>query len=768
MSGQSLGLRAAGAACLVFVCCGGATGQPCTWSDRTLGPGYRSYHAMAYDSVRRRTVLFGGIDIDYNAETWEWDGTSWTLRATTGPSGRQGHAMAFDQARAVTVLFGGDAGGFPSAQTYEWNGTTWTLRATSGNPGPRVAHGLAYDSARQEVVMFGGYNFTGYVRRTHAYDGSSWQLRDQGGPTERGYFSMSYDSARSVTVLVGGDDAPDINSDTWEWTGTAWIAAAYYGVTPRYLHAGAFDAARARTVVFGGIDIAGAVGTTYEWNGVDWVLRATAGVDPSPSARYAHAMAYDSFRNVTVLYGGDTGSNSGQTWEWNGTTWTLRHDVGPSPRSYHAMVYDAARGHTFLFGGETGDFNGETWSWNGVGWSPLATPGPGTPSPREGHAMAYDSARAVVVLFGGIDNSGANGQTWEWNGTSWTLRAASGPPPRSFTAMAYDSQRGVCVLFAGQSASGGFLGDTWEWSGQGAGSWTQRAVGSGPPPRAFHGLAYDPARRVTVLFGGGDQSAYLADTWEWDGAAWTQRPHAGPSGRTFHSLTFDGTGTGSGAVVVFGGDDAVGYNRQTWQYNGVEWLLRSTGGPAASDGSAMAFDAGRQRLVHFGGYGSGYLGSIFEWQPGPPAITQQPAAAVVASGQTATLTAAAGEPASFRWRRNRQFLVDDGRISGAASATLTINNFGAADQGSYDVFVYTPCGNSISLAATLSLAGSCTADWDHDGNVTPADVASYVNTWFSNLTSGGLGADLNGDGTITPADVALFVQTWFAAATTGC
>ncbi|MCH8271508.1 MAG: hypothetical protein IH985_09915 [Planctomycetes bacterium] len=54
-----------------------------------------------------------------NGETWEWDGTSWTLAATTGPSPRNRHAMAYDSVRGVTVLFGGDDGA-PNGETWEW------------------------------------------------------------------------------------------------------------------------------------------------------------------------------------------------------------------------------------------------------------------------------------------------------------------------------------------------------------------------------------------------------------------------------------------------------------------------------------------------------------------------------------------------------------------------------------------------------------------------------------------------------------------------
>ena len=55
------------------------------------------------------TVLFGGAFADDT--TWQWDGSAWTVVTTAGPSERSDHAMAYDSARGVTVLFGGDAVG---------------------------------------------------------------------------------------------------------------------------------------------------------------------------------------------------------------------------------------------------------------------------------------------------------------------------------------------------------------------------------------------------------------------------------------------------------------------------------------------------------------------------------------------------------------------------------------------------------------------------------------------------------------------------------
>lgn len=73
----------------------------------TASPTPRYSHAMAYDEARARTVVFGGND--HNAQTWLFDGTTWTLTSpATAPPGRYSSAMAYDAARGVVVLFGGN------------------------------------------------------------------------------------------------------------------------------------------------------------------------------------------------------------------------------------------------------------------------------------------------------------------------------------------------------------------------------------------------------------------------------------------------------------------------------------------------------------------------------------------------------------------------------------------------------------------------------------------------------------------------------------
>ncbi|MBK8232989.1 MAG: hypothetical protein IPK72_20995 [Candidatus Eisenbacteria bacterium] len=169
----------------------------------------------------------------------------------------------------------------------------------------------------------------------------------------------------------------------------------------------------------------------------------------SPSARGQHALAFDSVRGKTVLFGGNAngGTYFSDTWEWDGTTWTqMNPAASPSARGQHALAFDSVRGKTVLFGGMAASFGGpphfsDTWEWNGTTWvqqTPAASP-----TGRIQGALVYDSARGRTVLFGGVSRTnGRLSDTWEWDGFTWTdLTPAPKPTGRYRHALAYDSAR---------------------------------------------------------------------------------------------------------------------------------------------------------------------------------------------------------------------------------------------------------------------------------------------------------------------------------------
>ena len=242
----------------------------------------------------------------------------------------------------------------------------------------------------------------------------------------------------------------------------------------------------------------------------------------SPSARAYLGMAYDQARGEVVLFGGDDGNVPlGDTWEWDGTTWTKMAGTGPAARAYAAMAFDWIGGRIVLFGGD--DYNNvrnDTWSWNGSAWTQLVPTM--RPSPRGYHAMTTELNRGRVLLFGGDDWTNVLNDTWEWDGSNWLQQTPTNPaPPRSYTALAYDDGRARAVLFGGYDANYYSSGETWEWDGT---TWTREHPPASPSARLYVGMAYDQARGEVVLFGGGGGIRYLRDTWTWDGTNWSGKP----------------------------------------------------------------------------------------------------------------------------------------------------------------------------------------------------------------------------------------------------
>jgi hypothetical protein len=293
----------------------------------------------------------------------------------------------------------------------------------------------------------------------------------------------------------------------------------------------------------------------------------------------------------------------------------------PAGRAYAAMSYDSIQSRTVLFGGSSSPTSNfaDTWVWDGNSWTQRAPSA--SPPGLIGAAMVYDSARGRTVLFGGGLTAGlAPPATWEWDGNTWTLRSpAASPPARIWHAMAYDSFRGVTVLFGG-SAQGADLGDTWVFDGT---TWTQLTPATSPSPRFGHAMAFDSVRNRVVLFGGRTAGVRQADTWEWDGSNWIQiSTSSAPSARFWHSMAFDSR---LGRTRMFGGDHLAGISlgpvNDTWEWDGANWTQDVTAAaPSPRAAQSMAYDSGRGRTVVFGGTDEGFPGVFYNdtWELVPP------------------------------------------------------------------------------------------------------------------------------------------------------
>jgi uncharacterized protein (DUF433 family) len=100
-----------------------------------------------------------------------------------------------------------------------------------------------------------------------------------------------------------------------------------------------YDAAREVAVLFGGAlscTNRQPLADTWEFDGEDWHQVATPS---SPPPRYHAGLAYDSTRQVVVLFGGTNSLTPyNDTWEYDGTTWVQRFPPSPPPGCSFAGV----------------------------------------------------------------------------------------------------------------------------------------------------------------------------------------------------------------------------------------------------------------------------------------------------------------------------------------------------------------------------------------------------------------------------------------------
>lgn len=296
------------------------------------------------------------------------------------------------------------------------------------------------------------------------------------------------------------------------------------------------------------------------------MLLSEAGSAQTPAPRNSHVMTAG---GTGVLLFGGAATNAPRIadtlWHWDGGTWRATTDAGPSARNMPAAAFDTRRGVLVLYGGQgigSGTRFGDTWEWNGQRWEEKNIR---TPGPRDHHAMAYDEARGAVVALGGSGSPG----TWTYDGTAWTRAdSATSPAPLAHHAMAYDSRRQRVVMYGGfPIAGGGRSGETWEWDGA---TWERRSPPQSPGPRSHHRMAYDVARGVIMLYGGGDSTS--TDTWTYDGTTWSRVATEGPPARWSSAMAYD---RGRQRIVLFGGGRSArpfGSLGDTWEWDGVRWI----------------------------------------------------------------------------------------------------------------------------------------------------------------------------------------------------
>jgi hypothetical protein len=297
--------------------------------------------------------------------------------------------------------------------------------------------------------------------------------------------------------------------------------------------------------------------------------------------------------------------------------WTPLAPTGDLPPavSHPGSVYDPLRDRfVFQGGGSAAGRLSDAWALTlgpSPAWSRIAAAG--TPPPgREMHTVVYDSARDRLLVFGGIV-SGLRNDVWALTLSgmpTWSEIVPLGTPParRYQHAAIYDPVRDRMLVFGGNPEGSGTTNDVWALDLSGTPAWTELSPAGVPPsPRFNHSAIFDPLRDRMTVYGGAfalPQDALWA--LELSGApAWTRLTPAGtlPPATHMHSALYD---PGRDRMLTFGGIGSGPRGDQTWELNLAgtpAWRLLSPGGPAPGKRFAhgAAFQPGADRMIVFGG-----------------------------------------------------------------------------------------------------------------------------------------------------------------------
>ncbi len=531
-----------------------------TWAELSpsLSPAPRYGASMTYDAAVHEVILFGGTTGSgaFLSDTWTFEGGVWTeLSLSPAPSARAFSGFTYDTKEGFALLYGG-LNSAVLGDSWTFSGGVWTELALTLSPPPLWDPGLQYEpNVFTDYIHNGCTVYTAtptsgscvgpwagtlkfYADKWHTFTSTS-----RGGilnPTPSFGQASAYDPLEGGSVIYfSGYNATGLWLDRWNIVGSGWSQWTPVEVpTPRVGMSSVYAYGDVQHIMFfGGYGpfTLGGVGyhsDTWEWDTGSWG-QADPKFSPSPRAYAAMAETGGIYNHstsvVTVLFGGfgPTGYLN-DTWTWTGGVstgeWTqVATPRAPSPRANASMVYDNATNQIILFGGQNAEGAlGDTWALNvlTMTWTQLQPNG--SPSPRAAAGMTYDYLDQYLVLFGGYNNGTGNASkrvyndTWTFSSNTWTQLATTGAPsPRYGLGMEWTFQiartYNFVLLFGGETASGTYLGDTWQFL---HGVWTPVLVGKRgePLPAAFMTFSQDWNNGNPIIFGGFDGSI-MDDFW---------------------------------------------------------------------------------------------------------------------------------------------------------------------------------------------------------------------------------------------------------------
>jgi hypothetical protein len=558
------------------------------WTQLTPGgsvPTGRWGHASALDPATPRLVIHGGKtaggEVDEVHEL-NLATNTWSAPAVSGaPGTRYFGNSAHDTVQNRLFVSGGYRNGSFLKDAWVLDINTWSWTQTGADPvsgsGRTTAMG-AFNASTQTAYFYGGYAYgislsdltsLDMSGATPVFNSPDIKNFDASGPEGRWGAVSEFDEINNRLVLFGGKDANRFDGSTWVLDRTSntgqWsrIVSNSNGPGMRSYPASAMDKTGNLMFMHGGGSAAGTLLNDL------WVLNLNTDtwtqLNSGPSARYLHAMVYDTNLNRLILFGGKAPGHLNDVWAYNvGTnSWAPLAPTGtpPSARGRTAQMFDAGGNRMIVAAGETAvGYSNEVWeldlSVGSEAWTDISAIA-GSIMPGRG-SMAFGDIGSDLWFQGGYNGSSTD-EIWTLDTSTtpvtWAQQTMVGAAPlRRFTNTGAMSNAGDFYTGLGIEASVA-LNDFWRID---TGTLTARPTWIPNAPRSLHTaqVAMDAGNNRLIAFGGLhkhnlDPGLYALDL-STPRASWVGIDAAGdiPQPRRAASFVYDATGN---RMVMYGG-----------------------------------------------------------------------------------------------------------------------------------------------------------------------------------------------------------------------
>jgi hypothetical protein len=468
------------------------------WSETTDFNTKRYSFASSSSSPYTSAIITGGFtggpppsQINNAVETW--NGSSWTETTETNSTKGGGSGAGTSSTAAIVV-------GPTDSSVESWDGSSWTEVAEMTTTRSSTGSAGTYTSA----LWFGGPSSSA---KTESWNGTSWtELNDLS--TGRGDVGSAGGSNATTSAFAAGG-TPPVTSASEEWS--------FPPSTSTTLQEGDMWFNSSSSVLKGYGTAAGIPAATWSSGG------------SLNTARYD--ISGLGLQDAALATGGYTGSDSGATEIYNGSSWTEVNDLNTSRRIFHNGFGTTTAGLVFAgYLTSTAASVSVTESWNGTNWTEVNDMN----TARNPAAATNTSPQSDGLCAGG--NGTANVESWD--GNSWTEGTNLNTSRTGTTGAGISSTSAISFSNLPNSAI------TEVWNGT---SWTEVSdLNTG----RNYGTGTGSASLALMIGGRVEPNTVQTKVEAWDGSSWTEvgdiataTLQQGAAGPALQALTFGGETT---------------------------------------------------------------------------------------------------------------------------------------------------------------------------------------------------------------------------------